>query len=103
MDLQSLLESITPEIYESLKRAVELGKWPNGERLSSEQRELCLQAVLYYDTRNFSERERIGFIDREQHDHCGSEGDADHDHAHNRWAQEQILVFQDLKDQQTRH
>lgn len=103
MDLQSLLESITPEIYESLKRAVELGKWPNGERLSSEQRELCMQAVLYYDTRNFSERERIGFIDREQHDHCGSEGDADHDHAHNRWDQEQILVFQDLKDQQTRH
>lgn len=103
MDLQNLLDSITPEIYQSLKRAVELGKWPNGERLSAEQRENCMQVVLYYDARNHGERERIGFIDREQHEHCGSEGDADHDHAANRWDSAQLLVFKELQGQQTRH
>ncbi|MFT5037753.1 MAG: hypothetical protein ACI94L_000314, partial [Flavobacteriaceae bacterium] len=29
MDLRQLLSSITPEVYESLRRAVEVGKWPD--------------------------------------------------------------------------
>ena len=33
MDLKQLLDSITPEVYESLKRAIEVGKWPDGRVL----------------------------------------------------------------------
>ena len=60
---QELLASMTPEIHQNLKTAVELGKWPNGERLSAEQVELCLQAVIAYDQRNLPETERVAYID----------------------------------------
>ncbi|MES2625605.1 MAG: DUF1315 family protein [Pseudomonadota bacterium] len=60
---QELLGNMTPEIHQSLKTAVELGKWPNGERLSAEQVELCLQAVIAYDARYLPETERVAYID----------------------------------------
>ena len=40
------IENITPEIYQSLKLAVEIGKWPDGRKLSQEQKELTLQALI---------------------------------------------------------
>ena len=61
MDLKTLLETVTPEIYQGLKRAIELGKWPDGRPLSSEQRELCMQAVIAYD-RNLPEEQRVGYL-----------------------------------------
>ncbi|MGD9660971.1 MAG: YeaC family protein [Porticoccaceae bacterium] len=76
MDYQQLISTMTPDIYENLKRAVELGKWPNGERLSPEQRETCLQAVIAYDHKHKPEEERVGFIHTMKHDHCGSSGDS---------------------------
>ncbi len=61
--LQALLDSITPEIHANLKRAVELGRWENGERLTQEQRELCLQAVIAYDEKHLPPEQRVAFID----------------------------------------
>lgn len=64
MDFNSLIDSITPETYEKLKRALELGKWADGARLSSEQREQVMQAIIAYGESNLSAEERVGFIDR---------------------------------------
>ncbi|MFT3929958.1 MAG: DUF1315 family protein [Spongiibacteraceae bacterium] len=64
MQFQQIIETITPEIYANLKTAIEIGKWPDGRSLSSEQRELCLQAVIAYELKNIPESERTGFIDR---------------------------------------
>lgn len=75
MDFKQLLQSITPDTYAALKRAVELGKWPSGERLTREQRELCLQAVIAYDASNKPESERVGYIAPREHTHCGGDGD----------------------------
>lgn len=61
---EALLAGMTPEIHQSLKLAVELGKWPNGDRLTQEQVELCLQAVIAWDLRNLPEAERVAYIDR---------------------------------------
>ena len=61
---EALLAGMTPQIHESLKLAVELGKWPNGERLTPEQVELCLQAVIAWDLKNLPESERVAYIDR---------------------------------------
>ncbi len=61
MDLKQLLDSITPEIYESLKRAIEVGKWPDGRVLSEGQKELCIQAVIAYDERKPPEQ-RTGYV-----------------------------------------
>ncbi len=59
-----LLAGMTPEIHENLKLAIELGKWPNGDRLSPQQVELCLQAVIAWDIRHLPETERVAYIDR---------------------------------------
>ncbi len=61
--LQALIDSITPEIHENLKTAVEIGRWANGDKLTPEQLEHSLQAIIAYEARHLSEEQRIGFID----------------------------------------
>jgi uncharacterized protein YeaC (DUF1315 family) len=61
MDLQKLLSSITPDIYQNLKLAVEIGKWPDGNKLSSEQRQLCMQAVIAYEHKNLPPEEPVTY------------------------------------------
>lgn len=62
MNFEQLIASINPEIYENLKRSVELGKWPDGKLLTQEQRELSLQAVIAYESQHLSEEERSGYM-----------------------------------------
>jgi len=57
-----MIENITPEIYQSLKLAVEIGKWPDGRKLSQEQKELTLQALIAWEIHNLPEEERIGYM-----------------------------------------
>lgn len=57
-----LIDRLTPEIYQQLKTAVEIGKWPNRQALRKEQRELCLQAVIAYEKKFLSEKERTGYV-----------------------------------------
>lgn len=56
------IENITPEIYQNLKLAVEIGKWPDGRKLTQEQKELTLQALIAWETRNLPEEQRIGYM-----------------------------------------
>jgi len=64
MDFEDILQMITPEVHQSLRRAVELGKWADGVALSREQRELCLQAVIAWEARHLGAESRTGYIDR---------------------------------------
>ena len=64
MDFNGLIESITPETYEKLKRALELGKWADGVRLTQAQREQVMQAIIAYGERNLAQEQRVGYIDR---------------------------------------
>jgi uncharacterized protein YeaC (DUF1315 family) len=68
MTFDELLKSMTPEIHAMMKTAVELGKWADGRRLSGEEREACLQAVIAYDERHLPEQQRVGYIDRTKAD-----------------------------------
>ena len=56
------IENITPDIYQSLKLAVEIGKWPDGRKLTQEQKELTLQALIAWEIHNLPEEERIGYM-----------------------------------------
>ena len=56
------IENITPDIYQSLKLAVEIGKWPDGRKLSQEQKELTLQALIAWEMQNLPEDQRIGYM-----------------------------------------
>jgi hypothetical protein len=64
MQYKQMLEQLTPEIYEQFKRAIEIGKWPDGRKLSDEQKSLCMEAVIAYDIKHHAEIERVGYIDR---------------------------------------
>ena len=39
MNLDDIINSMTPEVYQRLSTAVELGKWPDGVALTEEQKE----------------------------------------------------------------
>lgn len=63
MTFEELLASMTPEIHATMKTAVEIGKWPDGRKLTQDERETCLQAVIAYDAQHLDEEQRVGFID----------------------------------------
>ncbi|KEF32892.1 hypothetical protein D777_00454 [Marinobacter nitratireducens] len=65
MTYDELIERLDPNVYRSLRQSLELGKWPDGRKLTREQREITLQAVIYYENlHNVPEAERTGYIDR---------------------------------------
>ena len=47
LNYEKMIETMTPDVYQALKVAVEIGKWPNGEKLSPEQRETSMRAVIF--------------------------------------------------------
>ena len=90
MQFQEVINTMTPEIYGNMKTAIEIGKWPDGRKLTSEQRELCLQAIIAYEAKHIPETERTGYIDRgskAEGEQCAS--DHQHDESANplKWMQ----------------
>ncbi|UZJ45299.1 YeaC family protein [Marinimicrobium sp. C6131] len=75
MNYQDLLNSLTPEIYDNLKRAVELGKWPDGRVVTPEQRQHCMEAVIAYEHKHLPPEQHTGYIPPKPHTHCGGEGE----------------------------
>ncbi|PMR78735.1 YeaC family protein [Billgrantia endophytica] len=70
MTFERMIQQMTPVIYDSLKQAVALRKWPDGRRLTSEQTELCLEAVMRYEMENnVPEAQRVGYLEQRT---CGS-------------------------------
>lgn len=61
MNIKQLIDSITPEIYQKLKQAVEIGKWPDGSALTDEQKALSMQAVIAYEG-SFPDDQKTGFV-----------------------------------------
>ncbi|AKH69467.1 Protein of unknown function (DUF1315) [Spongiibacter sp. IMCC21906] len=87
MTFQDLIDNINPTVYEALKRAIEIGKWPDGRALTSEQREHCMSAVIAYDLQSQQEEQRVGYIDRgpkTEGEVCGD------DHSHDQNAEQTL-------------
>ncbi|GGX95478.1 hypothetical protein GCM10007160_23830 [Litchfieldella qijiaojingensis] len=69
MTFDDMIRHMTPTIYESLKQAVALRKWPDGRVLSPEQVELCLEAVIKYEIEHeVAPESRVGYL---EHAGCG--------------------------------
>lgn len=82
MNYQQLIANITPEIHTSLRRAIEIGRWPDGRTLSDEQRALCMEAVIAYEATHIDERERVGYIDlgsKAEGEVCATHDHEEHD------------------------
>lgn len=63
MTFADMIEKMSPEIYTALKSGVELGRWPNGQPLTQEQKEISMEAVLRYEAQSsIPEEERVGYI-----------------------------------------
>ncbi|CAA0093668.1 Uncharacterised protein [BD1-7 clade bacterium] len=64
MDFEQMIAQLDDAAYQRLKRAVEIGKWPDGRVLSNDQREASLQAVIAYEMKSeVATNERTGFVD----------------------------------------
>lgn len=80
MDYETLVARMDANTCEALKRAIETGKFPDGRRLTDEQRALCMEAVLAWEVRHLPPEQRTGYIDRgtkTEGEQCASD-----DHAH---------------------
>lgn len=82
MDFQNLIARLDATTCVALKRAVEIGKFPDGRRLTDEQRELCMEAVLAWEAHNLPPEQQTGYIDRgkkvegevcDSHDHAAEQ------------------------------
>ena len=64
MTFADMIEKMSPEIYTALKQGVELGRWPNGQVLTKEQKEISMEAVLRYEAQSsIPENQRVGYIE----------------------------------------
>jgi len=52
MNIDDLINSMTPDVYQRLVTAVELGKWPDGVALTEEQKANSMQLVMLWQTRH---------------------------------------------------
>ncbi|AXW88024.1 transcriptional regulator [Lonsdalea britannica] len=59
MQMEDVLKVMTPDIYQRLVTAVELGKWPDGVALTSEQKDNALQMVLLWQSRHNAEADHM--------------------------------------------
>lgn len=74
MTFDKMVAQMTPAMYDSFKQAIALRKWPDGQRLSQEQTELCLEAVMKYEVaHDIPENERVGHLERGG---CGTNDEA---------------------------
>ena len=81
--LEKMLEALTPEIIESFRLAIEISKWPNGQRITDAQRATCMQAVIAWEHKHLPENQRTGYIakgSKLEGDVCEAPHDDEPDH-----------------------
>lgn len=59
MNVDELVNSLTPEVYQRLATAVELGKWPDGVALTPAQKENSLQLVMLWQARHNTDAQHM--------------------------------------------
>lgn len=52
MNVEQLLNAMTPEVFERLNYAIETGRWLDGTPITKEQRDSCMQAVMLYQSKH---------------------------------------------------
>lgn len=57
--IDDLIENMTPEIYERLRTAVELGKWPDGNPLTADQKTNTLQLVMLWQAKHNDDNQHM--------------------------------------------
>lgn len=63
-EFDALIEQMSEQAWENMRKAVETGRWPDGRALKDGQRELCMQAVIAWEARHLPEEARTGYMRR---------------------------------------
>lgn len=64
MDYKQTIETLSPDIYQRLVRAVELGRWQDNSPLTPVQREHAMRAIIAWGEQHLPEQERVGYIEK---------------------------------------
>ncbi len=74
MNFDELATNMTADLYSRLRESIELGRWPTGQALTKEQKNLCLEAVIKYEVaQDIPVEQRTGFIGGQ----CKSQSEAE--------------------------
>lgn len=83
MNFDRMVAQMTQEMYENFKQAIQLRKWPDGRRLTTEQTELCLEAVIKYEMiHEVPAEQRVGYLERNE---CASGNHVSAEEASVKW------------------
>lgn len=64
MQFSDAARQLDPEIYRRLRQSLELGKWPDGRALTTDQKMVAMEAVIHYEqSNNIPETERVGYLE----------------------------------------
>lgn len=66
MTFDELIQAMNPDMYEAVKLAVELGKWPDGTKLDTEQKKICLKAMIAYENEHLDPSLHTGSMSGDQ-------------------------------------
>jgi uncharacterized protein YeaC (DUF1315 family) len=66
MEYRHLIETMSPQIYQRLVSAVELGRWADGKALTPEQRANAMQAIIAWGERHLPEQDRVGYVAKKE-------------------------------------
>lgn len=69
MDLNLLIERMDVTTYQSLRQSLELGKWPDGQALTQDQKSLVMEALIRFGHQHLPEDQRVGYLPQPD---CGS-------------------------------
>ncbi len=64
MNIDSIVKSLTPEVYERLQYGASTGKWPDGTPLSEAQRAQTVQLVMLYQAKVAKSNEQFTINER---------------------------------------
>ena len=64
MTVEELIKAMTPDIYRTMKSSLELSRWPDGRKMDKDQKPLCMEALIRYETiTNMPAEQRIGYME----------------------------------------
>ena len=62
MEYNQLIAQLTPQVYQRLKAAIEIGKWPDGRVITADQKASCMEAVLRYQAMKLDANQHSGYM-----------------------------------------
>ncbi len=62
MEFTHVVKNLSQDVIEKLNTAIEIGRWENGEKLSAQQIEVAMQAVMYWQAKHNSSPDLEPFV-----------------------------------------